>query len=103
MRPSPPLLISRRASTIRLTRWYDRSVAITISWFERSSGMIFEMIISVVRSPIFGFAPRAAAAPRPPPFFAACCTWKISPSFCAISVAPVCLRLMIQTFSFAPG
>ena len=47
-------------------------------------------------------APRRRAAPRPP-FFTACCTWKISPSFCAISVAPVCLRLMIQTFSFAPG
>ena len=45
---------------------------------------------------------RGGGAP-PPPFFTACCTWKISPSFWAISVAPVCLRLMIQTFSFAPG
>jgi len=42
-------------------------------------------------------------APPPPAFFDCCCTWKISPSFWAMSVAPVCFRLMIQTFSPAPG
>ncbi len=91
---------------MRLTRAYERSVAMTISWLERSSGMIFEMIISVVRSPTLGGAGPAlppAAAPPPRLFFRPAATWKISASFCAISDAAVFCRLMIHTFSPAPG
>ena len=75
----------------------------TMSWFERSSGMIFEIIISVVRSPSFGFAPPAGGGGAAPFVLPSCATWKISPSFCAISVAAVFLTPMIQTFSPAPG
>ena len=78
----------------------------TISWFDRSSGMIFEIIISVVRSPGLGRAALLPAAARPRsrrPCRPACATWKISPSFCAISLAAVFLMPMIQTFSPLPG
>ncbi len=80
----------------------------TISWFERSSGMIFDTIISDVRSPHLGRLlaagrsgrrRRSAARPLPP----SCATWKISPSFCAISVAAVFLISTIQIFSPVPA
>src|SRR5882672_3902172 len=62
MRPSPPSMGTSSFLTSMSTRAYARSVAMTMSWFERSSGMIFEMFSSVARSLAFaGLAPPAGA------------------------------------------
>ena len=76
----------------------------TISWFERSSGMIFEMIISAVRSPIFGFAPPRAGGGAPPPFFSDLLHLEdLAQLLRHLRRGRCCVRLMIQTFSPAPG
>ena len=64
MRPSPPSMGTSSFLTSMSTRVYARSVAMTMSWFERSSGMIFETLSSVLRSPDLGFAARRARRRR---------------------------------------
>ncbi len=77
----------------------------TISWLDRSSGMIFEIIISAVRSPGLGRIPPAGGAAAVAPFTAdpSLATWKISPNFCAMSRAEVFFTPTIHTRSPLPG
>jgi hypothetical protein len=105
MRPSPPSMGTSSFLTSESTRAYARSVAMTMSWFERSSGMIFEIVSSVLRSaPLFLLAAPGAGAGAPVFLLPTCWTWKMSASFVAISLAAVLCSVTIQTFSpDAPG